>query len=72
MNDHLKFTEEAERLARKAQEAIRPSEKKMLETHSRFYEALADEPKPAEQDQDAEINSPSETTPHSPPLTGAV
>lgn len=49
MADTSKFTEEAERLARKAQSAASPSEKRMLETHSRFYEALADEPEiPAE------------------------
>ena len=42
--ENSKFIEEAERLARKAQQADRPSEKRMLETHSRFYEALADEP----------------------------
>ena len=44
MADKSKFTEEAERLARKALSSTSPSEKRMLETHSRFYEALADEP----------------------------
>jgi hypothetical protein len=44
MADKSKFSEEAERLARKAESAASPSEKRMLETHSRFYEALADEP----------------------------
>jgi hypothetical protein len=39
-----KFTEEAHRLAQKAQSTDRPSEKRMLETYSRFYEALAEEP----------------------------
>lgn len=51
MTDKSKFTEEAERLARKAESAPTPSEKRMLETHSRFYEALADEP-----DLPAEVN----------------
>lgn len=44
MSDKSKFTAEAERLSRKAEEATRPSEKRMLETQSRFYEALAADP----------------------------
>jgi hypothetical protein len=44
MGDTSKFTEEAERLARKAESAVSPSEKRMLETHARFYEAIAEEP----------------------------
>jgi hypothetical protein len=44
MAETSKFTEEAERLAQKAKSAERPSEKRMLETYSRFYEALAEEP----------------------------
>lgn len=44
MGDTSKFTEEAERLARKAESAASPSEKRMLETHARFYEAIAEEP----------------------------
>jgi hypothetical protein len=49
MSDKSKFTEEAERLARKAEAAPTPSEKRMLETHSRFYEALGEEPEQAEE-----------------------
>jgi hypothetical protein len=49
LNDTSKFTAEADRLARKAEAARSPSEKRMLETHSRFYEALADEPDLAEE-----------------------
>ncbi|WP_222874645.1 hypothetical protein [Terrihabitans soli] len=42
--DTSKFTQEAERLARKAEASKSPSEKRMLETHARFYEAIAEEP----------------------------
>lgn len=43
MVDTPRFQEEAERLAQKASEAARPSEKRMLETQAKFYEAIASE-----------------------------
>lgn len=54
MAETSRFTEEAERLAQKAKSAARPSEKRMLETYSRFYEALAEEPAQAP----AKVNTP--------------
>jgi hypothetical protein len=37
-----KLRAEAERLARKAQDAENPSEQRMLDSHARFYEMIAD------------------------------
>ena len=43
MVDTPRFQEEAERLAQKANQSARPSEKRMLETQAKFYEAIAAE-----------------------------
>lgn len=54
MAETSRFTEEAERLAQKARSTARPSERRMLETYSRFYEALAEEPA----QETAKVNEP--------------
>jgi hypothetical protein len=51
MSDDPEFLKEAERLSRTAAETASASEKRMLQIHARFYEALShsedDAPSPA-------------------------
>jgi hypothetical protein len=41
MTSDFDFLREAERLRREASETLSPSERRMLQTHAKFYEAMA-------------------------------